>query len=61
MRSRHVRTREGDEMACSCGLRWDVKEDDPHWQREARYRRLASGKWKDTETGEVYDTPYRPR
>lgn len=22
--------REGDEMACSCGLRWDVDEADPH-------------------------------
>lgn len=22
--------REGDEMACSCGLRWDIDEVDPH-------------------------------
>lgn len=22
--------REGDEMACSCGLRWDMDEPDPH-------------------------------
>lgn len=22
--------REGDEMACSCGLRWDIDEPDPH-------------------------------
>lgn len=23
-------TREGDEWVCSCGLRWDTDEDDPH-------------------------------
>lgn len=22
--------RQGDELACSCGLRWAVNEDDPH-------------------------------
>ena len=22
--------REGDEIACSCGLRWGIGEDDPH-------------------------------
>ena len=26
----HKVTRECDEMACSCGLRWDIEEDDPH-------------------------------
>ena len=26
----HIKTREGDEMVCSCGLRWEVGEDDPH-------------------------------
>lgn len=26
----HIMTRENDEYACSCGLRWDVKEEDPH-------------------------------
>lgn len=24
--------REGDEMSCSCGLRWGTDEDDPHPQ-----------------------------
>jgi len=27
---RHTITREGDEHACSCGLRWGVGETDPH-------------------------------
>jgi hypothetical protein len=53
MRSKHVKTREEDEYACSCGLRWGVKEEDPHTIREPRYRKLASGQWKDTETGYV--------
>ena len=57
---KHIRTREGDEFACSCGLRWDVKEDDPHWVREPRYRRLTDGRWKDCETGYVYDGTLRP-
>lgn len=26
----HIKTQEGDEMVCSCGLRWEVGEDDPH-------------------------------
>lgn len=26
----HIKTQEGDEMVCSCGLRWDVGEADPH-------------------------------
>ena len=26
----HNLTREGDEWVCSCGLRWDTDEDDPH-------------------------------
>lgn len=26
----HKVTREGDEYACSCGLRWDVDDCDPH-------------------------------
>jgi len=26
----HIRTVQQDEYACSCGLRWDVSEDDPH-------------------------------
>ncbi len=26
----HKVTREGDEMVCSCGLRWCVDENDPH-------------------------------
>ena len=29
-RIKHLRTREEDEYACTCGLRWDVKEEDPH-------------------------------
>lgn len=28
--SPHIARREGDEMFCRCGLRWDVGEDDPH-------------------------------
>lgn len=27
----HKAIREGDEMACTCGLRWDINEDDPHF------------------------------
>ena len=27
---KHRTIREGDEYACSCGLRWDIDEDDPH-------------------------------
>jgi len=26
----HKLTREGDEQVCSCGLRWDLGEADPH-------------------------------
>lgn len=26
----HRITREGDEYVCTCGLRWDIDEDDPH-------------------------------
>lgn len=26
----HKQRREGDEWACSCGLRWGVDETDPH-------------------------------
>lgn len=26
----HLQRREGDEYACSCGLRWSAGEDDPH-------------------------------
>jgi len=27
---KHRHTREQDEIACTCGLRWGVKEEDPH-------------------------------
>jgi hypothetical protein len=27
---RHRQTRENDEYACSCGLRWGIREEDPH-------------------------------
>lgn len=27
---RHNVTREIDEYTCTCGLRWDVNEEDPH-------------------------------
>lgn len=27
---KHYKTRENDEYACTCGLRWDIKEPDPH-------------------------------
>ena len=30
MTSKCKQQQEGDEMACSCGLRWDVHEEDPH-------------------------------
>ena len=30
MSNNHKVTREGDEYACVCGLRWDINEDDPH-------------------------------
>lgn len=26
----HIGIRQGDELACWCGLRWGVDEDDPH-------------------------------
>jgi hypothetical protein len=29
-RFKHLQTREQDEFACTCGLRWGVKERDPH-------------------------------
>ena len=31
---KHIITRENDELACSCGLRWDIDEDDPHDGKE---------------------------
>jgi len=31
---KHDVTREGDEYACTCGLRWDINEDDPHEQED---------------------------
>ena len=52
-RTTHTRTRENDEYACSCGLRWDIKEDDPHWIQQPRYRELSGGRVKDTLTGYV--------
>lgn len=30
MSNNHIETREGDEIVCSCGLRWGVDESDPH-------------------------------
>lgn len=30
----HRITREGDEYVCTCGLRWDIDEDDPHHEVE---------------------------
>lgn len=30
MSVQHRVTREGDEMVCSCGLRWCLDENDPH-------------------------------
>lgn len=27
---KHITIREGDEYACSCGLRWDIDKDNPH-------------------------------
>ena len=60
MKTKHVRTREQDEYACTCGLRWDVKEDDPHWNREPRYRKLSDGSIKDCETGLHLPPRYRP-
>lgn len=27
---KHKINREGDEYTCTCGLRWDIDEDDPH-------------------------------
>ena len=36
----HKVTREGDEYACSCGLRWDIGEDDPHAEEEVTKRIL---------------------
>ena len=36
---KHQVTRECDEYACTCGLRWDVKEEDPHGDPvEAQYQ-----------------------
>lgn len=29
---KHRTTRENDEYVCSCGLRWDIDEDDPHFE-----------------------------
>lgn len=50
---KHRTTREGDEYVCSCGLRWDIDEDDPHpvegelpgmWDESD-----LSGGWADSE------------
>lgn len=30
MKAIHQQTREGDEIVCSCGLRWGLDEEDPH-------------------------------
>lgn len=27
---KHNTIREGDEFSCSCGMRWDTGEEDPH-------------------------------
>lgn len=40
MTSKHRTYREGDENVCSCGLRWDVGEEDPHTVSEP----VASGR-----------------
>jgi len=32
----HRIIREGDEFTCTCGLRWDVKEKDPHVKLNGR-------------------------
>jgi len=32
--------REGDENVCSCGYRWDVKDDDPHPTEEEKQREI---------------------
>ena len=45
----HIKTREGDEMVCSCGLRWEVGEDDPHPVAKismSRQQQLARSEWK---------------
>lgn len=31
---KHNITREGDEYACICGLRWDIDDVDPHDGKE---------------------------
>ena len=53
---KHRTIRENDEYACSCGLRWDVKEPDPH---EPSYRPVRGDQLKDTRTGYVTYKPWR--
>ena len=31
---KHKVTRESDEYVCTCGLRWDTHEEDPHEQED---------------------------
>lgn len=39
--NKHRQYRECDENVCSCGLRWDTKEEDPHgYPEEARAMEL---------------------
>lgn len=33
--------REGDEYACSCGLRWGIDEDDPHTEGDVSREKRA--------------------
>ena len=60
-RPKHRTIREGDEYTCVCGLRWSVGDDDPHWMREPRYRKLTDGRLKDTLTGYVTQPSERRR
>jgi len=47
MTGKHVLVLEGDECACSCGLRWGVDEEDPHTYQDQNA--------KVTETKKLYD------
>ena len=50
MTHKHRIQREGDEYACSCGLRWDIAEDDPHGTPKEVGKRALKQLKKDLST-----------
>ena len=57
---RHRQTREGDEYACTCGLRWDVKEEDPHRLRADKATELRGDRPELSRLEPGHRLGYRP-